>query len=349
MALGWTRRAIAAGLAGIVLVAAAPGSAPAPIVVTGAGSTFVNPILSRWVTDYMADYHVSGGTRIVYQPVGSGAGIEAIKARRVDFGASDKPLLPAELASAGLGQFPLVIGGVVPVVNITGIRPGQLRFSGPVLADIFLGKITKWNDPRIAALNRLVRLPDAKIAVIHRSDGSGTTFNWANYLSKVSPAWKAQVGEGTTVNWPVGEGGNGNDGVAALLRRTQNSIGYVELAYVTREHLAWGWVQNRAGRFIAPNQASFQAAADGADWSAARDFYLVLTDAPGANAWPITATTFILVPKHQNDFTRTRALVQLFEWALYKGQAQASALGYVPLPKNLAVRVSAYWLSDIDH
>lgn len=349
MPLGWTRRWAAIGLTTLALNAASAEPTRAPVVVTGAGSTFVDPILSRWVGDYMADYHASGGTKITYQAVGSGAGIDLIKARKVDFGASDKPLQPAELAKAGLAQFPLVIGGVVPVVNIAGIAPGRIRFSGPVLADIYLGRIKRWNDPALGRLNPGLALPDAEIAVIHRSDGSGTTFNWVNYLSKVSPLWKARVGEGTIVDWPTGAGGKGNDGVAALLRQTPNSIGYVELAYVTRQHLTWGSVQNRAGRFIAPNQASFQAAADSANWDATRDFYLILTDAPGANAYPITATTFVLVPKHQNDFSRTRALLQLFEWALYKGQAQASALGYVPLPGKLAVRVSAYWLSDIQH
>lgn len=349
MPLGLTRRMVAAGVAMVALAGARAEPNRAPTIVTGAGSTFVDPILSRWVADYMADYHASGGTKISYQAVGSGAGIDLIKARKVDFGASDKPLLPAELAKAGLAQFPLVIGGVVPVVNIAGVAPGRIRFSGPVLADIYLGRIKRWNDPALVRLNPGLALPDANIAVVHRSDGSGTTFNWVNYFSKVSPAWKARVGEGTTVNWPTGIGGKGNDGVAALLRQTPNSIGYVELAYVTREHLTWGSVQNRAGRFIAPNQASFQAAADSANWDSTRDFYLVLTDAPGDSAYPITATTFILVPKHQNDFTRTRALLQLFEWSLYKGQAQASALGYVPLPTKLAVRVSAYWLSDIQH
>lgn len=324
-------------------------AAPAPIVVTGAGSTFVTPILTRWTADYMADYHASGGTRIEYQSIGSGAGIELIKARKVDFGATDKPLTPEELARFGLGQFPIVIGGVVPVVNVPGVAPGALRFTGAVLADIYLGKIKHWNDPGLQRLNPGVRLPGSEIAVVHRSDGSGTTFNWVNFLSKTSPEWKTKVGEGTTVNWPVGAGATGNDGVSAAVRSTPNSIGYVELAYVSRDHLAWASVQNRAGRFIEPNQASFQAAADGADWQSAKDFYLILTDAPGQDAYPISATTFVLVPKHQKDFTRTRALVQLFQWALLKGDAQARALGYVPLPKRLTVRVAAYWYTELLH
>ena len=339
---GFSRRATVAGMLSLPLVAAA--KLPTPIVVTGAGSTFVNPILSKWAADYMADFHASGGTRIVYQSIGSGAGIELIKSRKVDFGASDKPLTPDELAKAGLGQFPLVIGGVVPVMNLPGIAPGKIRFSGPLLADIYLGEIKRWNDPAVARLNPGVPLPDAAIVVVRRSDGSGTTFNWVNFLSKVSPSWKARVGEGTTVNWPVGVGANGNDGVSAAVRQTPFSIGYVE-----RDKLTWGSVRNRAGRFIAPSQSSFQAAADGADWNAARDFYLILTDAPGEEAYPITATTFVLIPKHQADYTRSRALIQLFAWALFEGQAQAAVLGYVPLPKSLAVRVAAYWNSDIQH
>ncbi len=345
MGLGKRIGAIGAVLAGLALAAAAP----APIVVNGAGSTFVKPILSRWTADYMADFHASGGTKIVYQPVGSGAGVDLIKARKVDFGASDRPLPPDELSRTGLGQFPLVIGGVVPVVNIAGVEPGRLRFTGPLLADIYLGKIKRWNDPAIARLNPGVPLPKADIAVVHRSDGSGTTFNWVNYFSKVSPEWKARIGEGITVAWPVGTGANGNDGVSAAVRQTPNSIGYVEFAYVARDKMAWAQVQNRAGRFVAPSPASFAAAADGADWKAARDFYLILTDAPGADAYPVTATTFILAPKHQRDFTRTRALLQLFQWALFKGQRQASALGYVPLPKSLSVLVARYWLTEFEH
>ena len=345
MGLGKSIYAIGIILAGLALAAATP---PPPIVVNGAGSTFVDPILSRWTADYMADFHISGGTKIHYQAIGSGAGVDLIKAGKVDFGASDRPLPPEELGKSGLGQFPLVIGGVVPVVNIAGVAPGQLHFTGPLLADIYLGKVKRWNDPAIAALNPGVRLPDAEIAVVHRSDGSGTTFNWVNYFSKVSPEWKARVGEGTTVAWPVGTGAAGNDGVAAAVRATANSIGYVEFAYVTRNRLAWAQLRNRAGRFVVPGPASFAAAADGADWKSTRDFYLVLTDAPGADAYPITATTFILVAKHQRDFTRTRALLQLFQWALFKGQRQASALGYVPLPNALSVRVARYWLTEFE-
>ncbi|HTN40193.1 MAG TPA: phosphate ABC transporter substrate-binding protein PstS, partial [Asticcacaulis sp.] len=281
--------------------------------------------------------------------IGSGAGIELIKARKVDFGASDMPLTPAALKQYGLGQFPVVIGGVVPVFNLPGIPLGKLRFSGPILADIYLGKITKWNDPALVRINPGLPLPDAAIAVTHRSDGSGTTFNWVNFLSKYSPAWKAKVGEGTTVNWPTGIGGKGNDGVGQLVQQTPYAIGYVEYAYCAQKKLTWGLVQNRAGTFVAPSIQTFQAAADGANWQPKQDFYLVLTDAPGKNAYPITATTFILLPKKLNDFSRNRALLNLFGWALEEGTQQALSLDYVPLPLKLKVLVEAYWTSDIKH
>jgi phosphate transport system substrate-binding protein len=335
------------GLAGAAALLMA--AAPAPVVVHGSGSTFVAPILSKWAADYMAaGYHANGGAKVIYDAVGSGAGIEAIKAGKVDFAASDRPLPPQELAKAGLGQFPLVIGGVVPVVNIRGVSPGKLRFTGPLLAEIYLGKVGRWNDPAIARVNPGVVLPNIPIAVIHRSDGSGTTFNWADYLSKVSPEWRAKVGEGTSVAWPVGQGGNGNDGVSALVRQTPGALGYVELAYVNRDRLAWAFVQNRSGRFVAPGPASFAAAAEGANWDEKNDFFLVLTDAPGPEAYPITATTFILARKHPTSLSavQSRALRQLFEWAFYKGQAEATALGYVPLPRRLANRIEDYWLSE---
>lgn len=342
-------KSVGLALAGLMIGPALMGAATSPVVITGAGSTFVNPVLSAWTAAYMADFHASGGAKIDYQSVGSGAGIELIKAGKVDFGASDMPLMPEELAKAGLGQFPLVIGGVVPVVNIPGVAPGKMRFTGSLLADIYLGKIKRWNDPAIAHLNPGVLLPDAEIRVVHRSDGSGTTFNWANYLSKESPEWRTKVGEGTTVAWPLGQGANGNDGVASLTQQTPNAIGYVEYAYVTRSHLTWGLVQNRAGQFIAPSAKSFQAAADTANWNGARDFYLVLTDAPGADSYPITATSFILVRKRLPNHLHTRELLNLFQWALENGQPQAASLGYVPLPRRLAFRVEAYWTTDIEH
>jgi phosphate transport system substrate-binding protein len=345
-------RAFAAATVGVALIGATPGRAveTQPVVVHGAGSTFVNPILSKWAADYIASQRQNGGPKLIYDAVGSGAGLDRIRARTVDFAASDKPLSPAELARLGLGQFPLVIGGVVPVVNIAGVAPGKIRFTGPVLADIYLGKIKRWNDPAIARLNPGLPLPNQTIVVTHRSEGSGTTFNWVDYFCKVSPAWKARVGDGTSVAWPIGVGAKGNDGVSALVRRTPGAIGYVELAYVMRDHLAWAFVQNRAGRFIAPSSASFAAAAIVANWDAAPDFYLVLTDAPGDGAYPITATTFILAPKHPGRaaFARQAALRQLFEWSMFQGQRQAAALGYVPLPQPLAMRVVRYWLKEFD-
>jgi phosphate transport system substrate-binding protein len=307
--------------------------------VTGAGSTFVYPILAKW----SADYSVKTGDRLNYQSIGSGGGIAQIKAGTVDFGATDKPLSPEELTQAGLGQFPVVIGGVIPVVNIAGIKPGQVKFSGAVLADIYLGKITKWNDAAVRALNAGVTLPDADITVVHRSDGSGTTFNWVNYLSKVSPTWKSQVGEGTSVSWPVGVGGKGNEGVAAYVNRIQNSIGYVEYAYVLQNKMTYGLVQNRAGKFITPDAKSFQAAAATADWATAKDFFLVMTDAPGADAYPVTATTFVLMYKKPKEASRSKAVLKFFTWALESGQPQASALDYVPLPPALAKQIEAYW------
>ena len=335
----------AATAAAVALVAAAPS----PVVVHGAGSTFVAPVLSKWVAGYMATgSHRDGGTKVIYDAVGSGAGIEAIKVGKVDFAATDRPLPPDELAKAGLGQFPLVIGGVAPVVNVPGVRAGKLRFTGPLLADIYLGRVTRWNDAAIAKLNPGMALPAIPIAVIHRSDGSGTTFNWVDYFSKVSPEWRRRVGEGTSVAWPVGDGANGSDGVSALVRKTPGGIGYIELAYVGRNHLAWAYVQNSSGRFVAPSSTSFAAAAESARWDATKDFFLVLTDAPGPQAYPITATTFILARKHPVGLSgaQSRALRELFEWALFKGQSEATALGYVPLPRHLATRVETYWLDE---
>ncbi|MDB5692690.1 MAG: pstS 4 [Alphaproteobacteria bacterium] len=314
------------------------GKANAAGAITGAGSTFVYPVLSAW----SADYSKSNGARVNYQSIGSGGGIAQIKAGTVDFGASDKPLDPKELAAAGLAQFPIVIGGVVPVVNIAGIDAGELKLTGPLLADIYAGKIRRWNDPAIAKVNAGVALPNADIAVVHRSDGSGTSFNWTHYLSQVSPAWKSGPGEGTSVSWPVGVGGKGNEGVAGYVRQIPNSIGYVEYAYVLQNHMAWTSVQNSSGAFVAPSAASFQAAAAGVDWAHARDFFLVMTNAPGANAYPITATTFVLMHRQPKDKGRSDAALGFFRWALEKGQPQAQKLDYVPLPAPLVQQVETY-------
>jgi phosphate transport system substrate-binding protein len=326
-----------------VIVAIGSGAAANAGEITGAGSTFVYPILSKWSSDYSK----GGGDRVNYQSIGSGGGIAQIKAATVDFGASDKPLAPAELAQAGLGQFPLVIGGVVPVVNIPGLRPGQLRFSGQLLADIYLGKVKVWNDPSIVKLNPGVRLPTGQITVVHRSDGSGTTFNWVHYLSQVSPEWQSKVGEGTSVQWPTGVGGKGNEGVAAYVNQIPNSIGYVEYAYVIQNKMTFGQVQNAAGKFILPNARSFQAAAAHADWANTKDFFLVMTNAPGADSYPITATTFVLMYKTPKDAVRSAAALKFFRWAIGKGQKQAAALDYVPLPPALAQRINGYLAATI--
>lgn len=328
---------------GIVLTSLSLSAAVAQAAeTTGAGSTFVFPILERWA----AEYGAKTGDKISYQSNGSGAGISQIKAASVDFGASDMPLRPEELEKRGLGQFPLVIGGVVPIVNIDGIGPGVMRFTGAVLADIFLGKIKNWDDPVIRALNADVNLPAAPISVIHRSDGSGTTFNWANYLSKVSPEWKEKVGEGTSVDWPTGAGGKGNEGVAAFVALTKNSISYVEYAYAVKNKLAHGLVQNKAGRFVQPGAETFQEAAKNADWSRTKDFFLIMTDAPGENAYPITATAFIIMYKQPKDLARAKIARDFFRWSLENGQAQADALNYVPLPAPLVRQIENYWNSE---
>ena len=306
--------------AGTSAPTAAPAGDKVAAEITGAGATFVYPILSKWSDEY----HKSTGNKINYQSIGSGGGIAQIKAATVDFGSSDKPLSSEELAAAGLGQFPSVIGGVVPVVNVEGIAAGKLRLTGPLLADIFLGKVATWNDAAIAAINPGLALPSTKINVVHRSDGSGTTFNFVNYLSKVSPEWKSKIGEGTSVQWPGGIGGKGNEGVAAYVKQIKGSIGYVELAYALQNGMSHTTLQNAAGNFVEPNAASFQAAAATADWTNAKDFNLVITNAPGAEAWPLTATNFILMYKQPKDAKRSADALAFFKWA-YGERAGAGA------------------------
>lgn len=334
-------RLLVAIVAGVLLMA---GTAHASDT-AGAGSTFVFPILSKWAEAYRA----KTGQTIAYQSIGSGLGITSIKSASVDFGASDRPLSPEELQKSGLGQFPLVIGGVVPVFNLQGIKSGDLRFSGSVLADIYLGKIRRWDDPALRKLNPDLKLPSAPISVVHRSDGSGTTFNWVNYLTKVSPEWKQKVGEGTTVDWPIGLGGKGNDGVAALVEQINGAIGYVEYAYVLQSKLGklgYGLVQNKAGAFVQPSVESFQAAARTADWAHAKEFFLVMTDAPGEAAYPITASVFILMYKQPRKAASAAVAMDFFKWALENGQGQAEALHYVPLPPPLVEQIKAYWGSE---
>jgi phosphate transport system substrate-binding protein len=316
------------------------GSASAEDI-TGAGSTFVSPILSKW----SAGYGAATGIDVKYQSIGSRGGIAQIKSASVDFGATDAPLRPDDLQKSGLGQFPLVIGGIVPVLNVEGVKPGELKFTGALLADIFLGKVKMWNDRAIADLNPELKLPAAAIVVVHRSDGSGTTFNWTNYLSKVSAEWRGRIGEGTAVDWPVGAGAKGNEGVAALVLQTSHSIGYVEYAYVLQNKLAYGLVQNKAGRFVTPGAASFQAAAAAAAWTEAQDFYLIMTDSPGNDAYPIAATAFILMRKESSNATHTTTALDFFRWALENGQKQAAELDYVALPPGLVGQIEAYWKS----
>lgn len=307
----------------------------------GAGSTFVSPVMAKW----SADYKAKTGNSISYQSVGSGIGIGLIKKSAVDFGASDMPLKPEELDRLGMVQFPLVIGGVVPVIHVDGIKPGEIRFTGRLLADIFLGNVRNWNHPSIQKINPDLKLPNTPITVVHRLDGSGTTFNWSNYLSKASSEWKAIVGEGTSVEWPLGLGGKGNDGVASLVAMVPGSIGYLEYAYALQklDKISYATVQNSAGNFVNPSAETFQAAAASADWKATQDFFLVMTDAPGANAYPITATTFVLMHRQSKSSEKTALAMDFLRWSLESGQSQAEQLHYVPLPQALVQQVEAYW------
>jgi len=309
--------------------------------VTGAGATFPAPLYAKWASDY----HKATGVKINYQSVGSGAGIKQIDAKTVAFGASDMPLKDEDLARKGQIQFPTVIGGVIPVVNIKGVAPGQLRLNGQVLGDIYLGKITKWSDPAIKALNPSLALPDDAIAAVRRADGSGTTFLFTNYLSKVNPAWKAKVGEGTAVNWPAGAGGKGNEGVAAFVGRLPNSIGYVEYAYVKQNKMTYALMQNAAGQFVAPNDAAFKAAAAGADWS--KSYYQILTNQPGAQSWPLTGATFILMHKVQDKPEQAAATLKFFEWAYKNGDKTADDLDYVPMPPTVKAQIEKLWATEI--
>ena len=306
--------------------------------ITGAGSTFVYPALSAWATDYRD----RTGTAVNYQSIGSGAGIAQVEAGTVDFGATDQPLASDELAKNNLAQFPVIVGGIVAVVNIPGIEPGDLKLTGPLLADIYQGKIKSWNDPAIVKVNPGVALPAAAIATVHRSDGSGTTFNFTHYLAQVSPSWKAGSGEGKTVSWTGGVGGKGNEGVANYVKQLPNAIGYVEYAYVVQNRMAYAMLENAAGQFVAPSADSFAAAAATADWKNAKDFNLVMTNAPGAEAYPIAASTFVLLPKQPKDKAKSNAAIGFFNHALTKGQAQAKKLDYVPLPAELVQQIQHY-------
>ena len=307
--------------------------------ISGAGATFPYPVYAKWAEAYAA----KTGLKMNYQSIGSGGGIKQITAKTVDFGASDMPLKPADLEKDGLTQFPMVMGGVVPVINVPGIAAGQLKLDGKVLADIYLGKISKWNDPAIAALNPGLKLPELAIAPVYRSDGSGTTFIFTHYLSEVSPEWKDKVGENTSVQFPSGIGGKGNEGVSAMASRTVGAIGYVEYAYAKQNKLTYALLRNKDGEFVSPASAAFRAAAANADWSKTQDFYLLLTNQPGKDSWPITGATFILLHKQQSKPEVAREVINFFDWAYQNGGKLADDLDYVPMPENVVKLVEQSW------
>ncbi len=313
-------------------------AAHAADAVTGAGASFPAPIYSKWAEAY----NKATGNQINYQSVGSGAGIKQIKEKTVDFGASDMPLKDDDLAAAGLIQFPTVIGGVVPVIHVEGVKPGQLKLTGALLADIYLGKVTKWNDAAITALNPGVKLPDAVITPVHRADGSGTSFIFTNYLSKVNADWKAKIGEGAAVNWPAnGLAGKGNEGIAQNVQRLPNSIGYVEYAYAKQSKMDYVQLKNAAGNFVEPDDLTFKAAAAGADWS--KSFYQLLTEQADKNAWPITGATFILMHVAQDKPAQATASLKFFDWAYANGDKAAADLDYVSLPDSLKALIHTKW------
>ena len=329
-------RLLAAATATLTFVAASAATAQVTEI-TGAGATFPAPLYARWA----ADYNKATGVRMNYQSIGSGGGLRQIRGKTVFFGASDMPLTDEELAKDGLFQFPTVIGGVVPIINIPGLQARQLRLTGEILADIYLGKITRWTDPAIVKLNPGVKLPDAQIAPVRRADGSGTTFIFTNYLSKVSAEWQSKVGEGASVNWPTGAGGKGNEGVTAFVQRLPNSIGYVEYSYARQNKLAYALMGNAAGNFVAPDDLTFAAAAAGADWS--KSFYQILTNQRGKDAWPITGATFIMMHRVQDRPENATAVLRFFDWAYENGSKTALELDYVPMPPSVVKSVRAIW------
>ncbi|NHZ65848.1 phosphate ABC transporter substrate-binding protein PstS [Massilia genomosp. 1] len=310
---------------------------------TGAGATFPYPVYAKWAESYKK----ATGNGMNYQSVGSGAGIKQIKAKTVDFGASDKPLGVEELDAAGLMQFPAIMGGVVAIVNLEGIAPGAMKLTGPVIADIYLGKITKWNAPEIAALNPGVKLPADDITVVHRADGSGTTFLFTDYLSKVSPEFKTKVGADASVKWAVGVGGKGNDGVASTVQRVKGAVGYVEWAFAKKNKIAHTQLKNKDGVFLQPDDENFKAAAASADWAKAPGFGVVLTDQPGKNSWPITGVSYILMHKSQADAAKGKEVIKFFDWSFKNGDAAAVELDYVPLPDSVTKLVGDSWKANL--
>ncbi|CAB3749015.1 phosphate ABC transporter substrate-binding protein PstS [Paraburkholderia solisilvae] len=326
-----------AGLAGALFAIAAQAATD----ITGAGSTFAAPIYTKWADAYQKN----GGGKVNYQGIGSSGGIKQIIAKTVDFAGSDAPLKDEDLAKDGLFQFPTVVGGVVPVVNIPGVKAGEIVLSGEVLGDIYLGKIKKWNDPAIAALNPKVKLPDTDVAVVRRADGSGTSFIWTNYLSKVNGEWKSKIGEGTTVNWPTGTGGKGNDGVAAFVQRLPGAIGYVEWAYAKQNHMIYTAMKNESGAVVEPKTESFKAAAAGADWS--KTFYQILTNEPGKDAWPVVGATFVLLHTTQDKPAEGAETLKFFDWAFKNGGQAASDLDYISLPPSVVETIKSQWKTKV--
>jgi phosphate transport system substrate-binding protein len=311
--------------------------------ITGAGSTFIFPVLSKWADAYKKE----SGASVNYQSIGSGAGIKQIQAKTVTFGATDAPLKPDQLQKDGLAQWPMIMGAIVPVVNIEGVKPGDIVLDGQTLAEIFLGKITKWDDAAIKKLNPNAKLPSDAIAVVHRADGSGTTFNFTDYLSKVSADWKSKIGSGTAVEWPVGVGAKGNEGVAANIGQTKNSIGYVEYAYAKQNKLTYTGLVNKAGKTIQPTTEAFQAAASNADWANAPGYFLILTDQPGDKSWPIVASTFVLMQKEATDKAASQEALKFFKYAFEKGDKSAEELDYIPMPDSVVKLIEKTWNSDI--
>lgn len=311
--------------------------------ITGAGATFPYPVYSKWAQSYNKET----GAQLNYQAIGSGGGIKQITAKTVDFGASDKPLKASVLKEKGMMQFPTVMGGIVPIINVVGIKPGEMVLDGTTIANIFLGKITKWNDPEIKALNPGVNLPNKKISVVHRADGSGTTFNFTYYLADISADWKNKVGVDASVQWPVGTGGKGNQGVANYVSQLKNSIGYVEYAYALQNNLTYSKMKNKEGNIVSPTMESFQAAAAGADQKHAEGFYLILANQPGANSWPMTAATFILLHKEVEDAKATQSVLKFFDWAYTNGDAAAEELHYVPFPANVKALIHDAWKTEL--
>jgi phosphate transport system substrate-binding protein len=311
--------------------------------ISGAGATFPYPIYAKWADAYKKET----GNGLNYQSIGSGGGIKQIKAKTVTFGATDAPLKADELQKDGLAQWPMVMGGIVPVINLDGVQPGDIALDGATLAKIFMGEIKSWDDAAIKALNPNAKLPSSAIAVVHRSDGSGTTFNFTNYLAKTSPEWKANVGENTAVEWPVGIGAKGNEGVANNVANTKGSIGYVEYAYAKQNKLTYANMKNHDGKVVSPTSPTFQAAAANADWTNAPGFYQILTDQPGAESWPITAATFILMPKQPQDPAAAKEALKFFDWAFTKGGKMAEELDYIAMPENVVALIKKTWASEI--